>query len=371
MVVLVACTRDGARDDPDSANERLTVAAARALETRIATDGVATHEPELQQFVALPRSRAGVRNAVAHLLAVAALDCLKRMDLTAAAGWAKQARELNDAESTAYLVLGEIEFSQTEYDAAFQLYDTGLRHNPHDAQLSALYERRKAEASDKSSAKKRSAHFTVSFEGPPDADAAQRTLAAAEDAFDEAGALYDFFPHERVPVVLYASRNYESEVRHPAWSAGSYDGKVRLAIVGSAAQPKNFRATVFHEYGHALFHRATGGTHAPPWLDEGLAEVVAQRAGPAATAVACSLGHAQPLHALERPFAGMDLRTARFAYLGSQHAVERLIERHSIKKVQQLIKELGRARDFGSAFETAFGESPETFYSVFDSEAHR
>lgn len=76
-------------------------------------------------------------------------------------------------------------------------------------------------------------------------------------------------PRDELTVIVYASADdYHAKTGAPAWSAGLYDGAVRLP-----ATHQDFGVdlrTLRHEAVHAQLHAAVGCT--PIWLDEGLAQ---------------------------------------------------------------------------------------------------
>jgi hypothetical protein len=344
------------------AAERAVLGLSDTLSAAVRQDGAAAHEGELKQLIELPRTRHSVRGAVAKVLVVAAKESLARLDPTKAAEYATLARDADESLSGAYLVLGELAFTQGQVDQAFQLYDTGLLRDPNDSDLKALVERRRQEAR----ARKGSDHFVL--EGDDDA-AGALTLQTLEEAYRTVGSLFDLYPDEKLTVTLYPNRPFDSARRHASWAAGSYDGKLRLHTQGALAQKASYRATVFHEYAHALFHRATGGAEAPAWLNEGLAELAADKAGPG-TEVTCATGHALPLHLLEKSFSQLEARQMKPAYLEARHAFERLMARHTLAKVRALLAALKERQDFDRAFEKSLGQTVTAFGNGFDAEAN-
>jgi hypothetical protein len=340
--------------------ERAVVAASEALAEQLHKDGAAAHDAELKALAALPRTRPGVRLAMAKALVAAAKESLLRMDPSNAALYARLAREADETQSGAYQVLGELAFQQGEVTQALQLYDTGLLRDPNDAELKALAERRRQEAKPR----RASDHFTLDGDEDP---AAGLVLDALEEAYRTVGAVFDLYPEEKLSVTLYPNRPYDPAHRHPGWAAGSYDGKLRLHTQGALAQKASLKATVFHEYAHALFRLAAGGTAAPAWVNEGLAELAADKAG-AGSEVTCAVGHALPLHLLEKSFSQLEQRQTRAAYLEARHAFERLMGKYSLAKVRTLFAAMKERQDFDRAFEKTFGQSVSAFSNAFDAE---
>jgi hypothetical protein len=61
----------------------------------------------------------------------------------------------------------------------------------------------------------------------------------------------------------------------PEWSAGLFDGKIRLPIGGLDQVDDRVRALLAHEFMH-LIVREMAGDKTPFWLNEGLAELAAR-----------------------------------------------------------------------------------------------
>jgi len=353
-------------------------AAAPALEILASTaqdrarigrlDAIESILPRMQE---LPTSEASVRGPVARLLGTVALASARAGNPERSRLEARAALALEETTPEAYLALGEYEFQDNDLQGALTTWERGLRLNPNDAALARRLERGRAEAQRLAGLDRvASAHFVVAFDGRADVPAARASLEVMESAYRAVGQLFDSFPDGPIPIVLYPERTFDKE-GHASWSAAVYDGKVRLPSAGADANSLAFRGTLFHEYAHALFHRATAGRGAPTWLNEGLAEVARRRAD-SAPALLCRLDtHSFPLRSLEGSFQGLDSRTARFAYLEARHAVERLIERHGEPGLRRLLSEVSKGGPFALAYERALGEEYATFAAKFDAEAPR
>jgi hypothetical protein len=172
-------------------------------------------------------------------------------------------------------------------------------------------------------------------------------------------------------VVLYPDRSYAEE-GHVSWSAGVYDGKIRLPSAGASVTSLRFRGTLFHEYAHALFHRATGKRGGPAWLNEGFADVAKLQADPGPQVRCTADVHSFPLNTLEQSLGRIgNHKLAHLAYLESRHAVERIIERHGHQGVRAILSEMSNGAPFEIAFARALGEDYATFAATFDAEGHR
>jgi hypothetical protein len=329
-------------------------------------------EPILGRVQELPVSEAKVRTAVARLLGTVALASVRAGNTERSRHQAQAALALAETTPEAYLALGEDEFQDNELQSALSTWERGLRLNPNNVALARRLERGREEAQRLAGLERVSSeHFVVAFDGRADVPAARASLEVMEDAYRAVGGLFDLYPDPPIPLVLYPERTFDQE-EHASWTAAVYDGKIRLPSAGADLHSLKFRGTLFHEYAHALFHRASGARHAAPsWLNEGFAEIARRRADSGPPVRCMQDAHGFALRNLEGGFQGLNRRAAGFAYLEARHATERIIERHGEQGVRAILAELAKGAPFPVAFQRALGEEYATFAARFDAEASR
>ena len=326
-------------------------------------------EPILSRLEELPTSDPAVRSPVARLLGTAAVASAKAGQFERSKRQARTALGLEERTAEAYLALGEYEFQDNDLAGAIDTWERGLRLNPGDVGLTRRLERGRAEAERLGGLERvASEHFVAAFDGRADVPAARATLEVLEMAYRKVGTLFELYPDGQTPVVLYPERSFEKE-GHASWSVAVYDGKIRLPSAGADPRSYGFQRTLFHEYAHALFHRASGGARAPTWLNEGFAQVAEVVQG---ETIGCSPdAHAFPLQKLEGSFQGLNRKGAWFAYLESRHAAERLMKLHGVHGVRSVLAEMSRGSPFPVAFQRALGEDYASFAAAFDAELRR
>jgi tetratricopeptide (TPR) repeat protein len=344
---------------------RLVVATAAR---RASAGGTQQIEPILPRLQELPTSDGKVRAPLAQLLAIVALASAKEGQSERSRQEARAALALEERTPEAYLALGEFQFQDNDLTGALDTWEHGLRLVPDSEALARRLERGRAEAQRLGGlCRASSTHFVAAYDCGAGGNAARACLDILEDAYRSVGQLFELFPDGPIPVVVYPERSFEKE-GHASWSAAVYDGKIRLPAAGADPHSLAFRGTLFHEYAHALVHRAAAGKSVPTWLNEGLAEVARFRGdtGPAALCRADS--HSYRLQALEGSFQGLNQSGAFYAYLESRHAVERVIERFGERGVRSVLAEVSTGAPFAVAFEKALGVDYGTFSRAFDAE---
>jgi tetratricopeptide (TPR) repeat protein len=343
---------------------------ARALQDRARGGGLSTVEALLPRVQELPTSEASVRTSVARVLATVALASSKAGQSERSRQQARAALALDESPPEAYLALGEYLFQNNDLAGALDTWERGLRINPGDVPLTRRLERGRAEAERLGSLERvASEHFVVSFDGRADTPGARACLDIMEAAYRSVGALFQLYPEGPIPVVLYPDRSYEQE-DHVAWSAAIYNGKIRLPSAGASSASPRFRGTLFHEYAHALFQRATSGKGGPAWLNEGFADIAKLQADPGPSVRCMPDVHVFPLKTLEVGFGRIgNHKQVHLAYLEARHAVEHILERHGQDGFRALLGVLSTGAPFPVAFERALGEDYATFASAFDAES--
>jgi tetratricopeptide (TPR) repeat protein len=263
------------------------------------------------------------------------------------------------ALATAYRQLGD---RAAAVDALHRAREAGARGPEFDAMVTRAEREMDAEWDFDET---RSAHFTIGFAGEHDSVAAADLVAQGlERSYFHVGSKLDLYPDERVPVVLYPSEDFHDVTQTPSWSAGVYDGRIKLPVGGLMASDEDvLERTLRHEYGHVLVHLLSRG-RAPVWLNEGVAIWVEEdrdgdRADWAERAVA-----GQPLFhlsELDGAFTRLPADRVHTAYAQSYLAVRALVDRHGAGRVRTLLEEIGKGASFERAYRDSLYGDPAAF----------
>lgn len=170
----------------------------------------------------------------------------------------------------------------------------------------------------------RSYHFRLEFEGNPSRNDILEALSVLEVAYDSLCRLFEFYPENKMHLVLYQSADYQGLGPRPDWVGAVFDGKLRVPV-GLMQRREVYRPILFHELTHS-FIRAMTRTKVPLWLNEGIAQVVdASRNGAERPA-----GGKPSLQALTELFVKENnTDVALKLYWYSQKMVENLLRRNS------------------------------------------
>lgn len=134
---------------------------------------------------------------------------------------------------------------------------------------------RREMAAEEGMGRESSRYFLVLYESGVSSDVVEAFFKELDLAFDVLHDKLGEYPRDQITVLLYAKADFTSVTGAPEWSAGQYDGKIRIPV-GSLASPEEsfkLRSTLVHEMTHAfLFRMAPVGL--PRWFHEGLAKAI-------------------------------------------------------------------------------------------------
>jgi hypothetical protein len=276
------------------------------------------------------------------------------------------ALKYNPALTEASRFLGENLYRSNDINGAIAVYEQALVHavEPH-----GLAERleawRKESALHDRFGQKLGDHFTVLFEGPAEAELAQRAVAILEAAYWRIGGALYTYPSNVITVVLYTREQFRDVTQSPDWAGGLYDGRIRMPVRGALENAREFERVLAHEFTHALIHDlATRGV--PVWLSEGLA-VNFEGTDVAALAMQLRGAERRPaLSALEGSFANLTADGAKLAYGQSAVAVQLLLREAGPASVVGILSDVGRGARFAEAFQRNTNMPYEEFQKRLD-----
>ena len=330
-----------------------------AMLERAGWDALAANQPGTAAEAFRQALASDPKNALLHLGAGLAAY-LERRDADAqAALW--RALQLNPKLTRARELLGLVLYRGGDLLGAMRAYeslDPG-DHGNQDAMSRLEGWRREFDLHNRMNAIAGSG-FTVSFEGPADAELAARALASIERSSQRISAILFFYPLEPIPVMLYTGEQFRDITRAPQWAAGAYDGIIRVPMGGALGNEKDLDRVLAHEFTHAVVHRLAP-RNVPAWLNEGLATALEIEGPVPPDAGTDNRAATIPLTALRAGFGRFTGDQAKLAYTTSATIVRRLLDEAGGLAMSNLLRDLGEGVDFDKAFSHRIQRSLESF----------
>jgi hypothetical protein len=202
-------------------------------------------------------------------------------------------------------------------------------------------------------------HFTVQYETAVEKsgkDIVQTILSDVDAARVILDKAFRHDPSKRIPLLIYSDETFLRFVGHDNVTGlfHPYDGVIRLRFRGLEGPERvRFRATVFHEYAHALMHSMTGGRLTDRWLHEGLAEWSEQFSGHDVLK-GISREDRNALAASVPVFRLMDMDRYE-NYLRARIVVDEIMRAFGTVKLLEVLSEMGDGKYLDTAMLSALG----------------
>src|SRR5262245_28193574 len=261
------------------------------------------------------------------------------------------ALKLEPSLTPASLLLGSVLYQTGDLDGAIETYQRALGLDPKNPQLARQLDAWRKEADLHSGFRQTLGdHFTVMFEGPAEAELADRAVTLLEADYWRIGTALSTYPAGVITVVLYTRDQFRDITRSPSWAGGSFDGRIRVPVQGALQNSAEFERVLAHEFTHALI-QSVAARGVPTWLHEGLADCFDGGDFRRKQAQVRQAEARIPLARLEGSFSDLSAKEAALAYAESAVAVHTLLEDVGAPAIVSLLGDLDRGVPFASAFE--------------------
>ena len=178
----------------------------------------------------------------------------------------------------AHKMCGLILYWKGQMPEALKELKEAARLSPSDAEVQSVLQKIEREYSvEKEFDVDSQVNFTVSFDGRKDYRVGRAVIDALEEARGKVGSDLNFYPREKIAVVIYSGGQFRDLLDKPKNVGGVYDGKIRVPVGGlDTDRDKDLlRRVLIHEYAHAAVHFLTH-SRCPLWINEGVAEYEAE-----------------------------------------------------------------------------------------------
>jgi Tetratricopeptide repeat/Peptidase MA superfamily len=299
------------------------------------------------------------RDPVLHYGAGSAAYALGRTDLALRS--LKKAVEIDPDFGEAEAALARVAYAAGDLDLAIRAGERAAALQPRDPRLAdQLTSWRREAGVHNSYIEKPAAHFRILYEGATDPTIGDRVASVLERNYTRVGQTLNSDLQDTLTVVLYTNREFQDITRSPAWAAGGYDGRIRVAVGGGLRSPADLERVVTHELVHAMI-ASLAPRRIPAWLNEGLATHLESTEHAWVAPTIAAAGSVPALETLANGFGSLDERQALVAYAESQVAAE-ILCRQLGANVGAFLQMVGGGASVDQSL-LAFQVQPESFHA--------
>jgi tetratricopeptide (TPR) repeat protein len=267
----------------------------------------------------------------------------------------------------AYTMLGYAQFASDRTKEAVASWKHSLELRPDATVQQFLAKAQREDHVETDFAQRESSHFVLHYEGKQTSDALRgQIVTALESDYDDLVRDLGNPPRDSILVTLYTEQAFFDVTHAPSWSGAINDGKLRIPISGLNSMTPELARVLKHELAHSFINYLSGG-RCPPWLHEGIAQLLEPKSlGGDGRQLArlFKLQHNIPLNLLEGSFMRFSGVEAYAAYAESLAAVSYINDSYGMGDIQRLLQLLSQ----GSSMEAALRATIHSDYGQLETE---
>jgi hypothetical protein len=270
----------------------------------------------------------------------------------------------------AYTMLGYAQFASDHTKDAVASWKRSLELRPDATVRQLLAKAQREETVESDFSQGESSHFVLHYEGKQTPEAFRvQIIAALESDYDDLVRDLGNPPRDNILVTLYTEQAFFDVTHAPSWSGAMNDGKLRIPVSGLSSVTPELARVLKHELAHSFITQLSGG-RCPPWLHEGIAQLLEPKSlGGDGHQLALLFKSQQniPLNALEGSFMNFSGAQAYVAYAESLAAVSYINDSYGMSDIQRILERLSQ----GNSTEAALRATIHSDYGQLESDLAR
>lgn len=267
----------------------------------------------------------------------------------------------------AYTMLGYTQFASDRTKEAISSWKRSLELRPDAAVQQLLAKAQREQNAESEFSQNESSHFVLHYEGKQTSESLRtQILSALESDYDDLARNLGNPPRDNILVTLYTEQAFFDVTNAPTWSGAINDGKLRIPISGLSSLTPELAHVLKHELAHSFISQLSGG-RCPPWLHEGIAQLLEPRSLGGNGRPLSLLFKTQrniPLNALEGSFTRLSGVEASVAYAESLAAVSYINDSYGMGDIQRILQRISQ----GSSTEAALRATIHSDYGQLESD---
>lgn len=287
-----------------------------------------------------------------------------------AVAYAQRAVRSAPESPDAHTMLGYAQFASDHTKEAIVSWKRSLELRPDSKVQQFLSKAQREQNAESEFSQGESVHFTLHYEGHQTSETLRaQILQALEADYDDLVRDLGNPPRDNILVTLYTEQAFFDVTHAPTWSGAMNDGKLRIPISGLSSLTPELAHVLKHELAHSFIAQLSGG-RCPPWLHEGIAQLLEPRSLGGAGRQLAQLFKAQhniPLNVLEGSFLQFSGAQAYVAYAESLAAVSYINDSYGMSDIQRILQRISQ----GSSTEASLRATIHSDYGQLESDLTR
>src|SRR6266478_2851535 len=196
---------------------------------------------------------------------------LRRSEYTQSLEYIDRARRLVPEDPEVSKLAGWAYYGLNKLDLAVAEWKHAASLRP-DAEVEAALQKAQRDKQEEEQYKENeSSHFTLRYSGASQPSLARSVLHTLERHYGAIESELNYSPPDSIGVILYTQQAFADITQVPNWVGALNDGRIRVPVQGLSEVTPELSRVLKHELTHSFVQQKTL-SHAPTWIQEGLAQ---------------------------------------------------------------------------------------------------
>src|SRR6266851_7184553 len=205
------------------------------------------------------------------LLMDAAYLYLRRSQYTQSLDYIDRARRVVPEDPEVSKLAGWAYYGLNKMDQAVAEWKHAASLRP-DAEVEAALHKAQRDMQEEEQYKENeSSHFMLRYSGASEPALARAVLHTLERHYGAIESELSYSPPDSIGVILYTQQTFADITQAPNWVGALNDGRIRVPVQGLSDVTPELSRVLKHELTHSFVQQKTR-SHAPSWIQEGLAQ---------------------------------------------------------------------------------------------------
>jgi tetratricopeptide (TPR) repeat protein len=279
---------------------------------------------------------------------------LKRSEYKASMEYLERARRVAPDDPEIAKLTGWAYYGMVKLDQAVAEWKRALAIAPDPEVMAALAKAERDNREEQNYRENESIHFTLHYDGSAEPALAKEMLRALEMHYGAIESELSYTPPDSIGVVLYTQQAFADITRAPSWVGALNDGRIRVPVQGLTSLTPELSRILKHELTHSFVQQKTH-SHAPVWLNEGIAqwtEGLRSRESAAVLVQVYNEKQAMALGDMEGSWMQLPSAVASYAYAWALANVEYIVQTDGMGDIDRILDLIGQ----GTSTEAAIQE---------------
>jgi tetratricopeptide (TPR) repeat protein len=196
---------------------------------------------------------------------------LRRSEFTQSLDYLERARRIVPNDPEVLKLSGWAYYGLNKMDQAVAEWNRSQALRPDEEVAAALRKAQRDKQEEEKYKENESRHFTLRYSGAEEPSLARDVLHTLERHFDTIESELSYTPPDSIGVVLYTQQAFADITQAPNWVGALNDGRIRAPVQGLHEMTPDLSRVLKHELAHSFIQQKSA-SHAPTWIQEGLAQ---------------------------------------------------------------------------------------------------